>query len=175
MSAQPASAARLRGVAAGLLTVALAVAAHGTAGHAVPSGTAVALLAVLAATVGGLTATMSRASDPRVLLAVLVAGQLVGHMMLTFAGHSHGAAAAPGAAMLTAHALAVVAGAALITTGDRLCREVSRVLEVTVRAVVPPIPAKPYVFVACADHPARSTLLLAASVSHRGPPVSPAR
>jgi small basic protein len=170
---QPVSAARLRGVAAGLLTAALAVAAHGTAGHAVPSGTAVALLAVLAATVGGLTATMSRASDPRVLLAVLVAGQLVGHIVLTFAGHSHGTA--PGAAMLTAHALAVVAGAALISTGDRLCRRVSRVLEVTVRAVVPPIPAKPYVIVACADHPARSTLLLAASVSHRGPPVSPAR
>jgi hypothetical protein len=174
VSAQPATAARLRGIAAGLLTAALAVAAHGATDHAVPSGTAVALLAVLAATVGALTTSMSRASDARVLLGLLGTGQLVGHVMLTVAGHSHGTAAAPGSAMLTAHALAVLAGAVLIATGDRLCRAVSRVLEVAVRAVVPPVPTKPFV-IACADHPQRSALLLAASVSHRSPPVSLAR
>jgi hypothetical protein len=174
VSAQPATAARLRGIAAGLLTAALAVAAHGATDHAVPSGTAVALLAVLAATVGALTTSMSRASDARVLLGLLGTGQLVGHVMLTVAGHRHGTAAAPGSAMLAAHALAVLAGAVLIATGDRLCRAVSRVLEVAVRAVVPPVPTKPFV-IALADHPQRSALLLAASVSHQGPPVSLAR
>jgi hypothetical protein len=171
---QPVTVARLRGFAAGLLTAALAVAAHGAADHAVPSGTAIALLAVLSATVGGLTATVSRASDARVLLGFLGTGQLVGHLLLTVAGHSHGAAATPGSAMLTAHALAVLAGAVLIATGDRLCRAVSRVVEVAVRAVVPPVPARSFV-IACADHPKRSALLIAASVSHRGPPVSSAR
>jgi hypothetical protein len=175
VSAEPNSAARLRGIAAGLLTATLAVAAHGAADGAAPSGTAVALLAVLAATVGGLTTTVSRTADARVLTGLLATGQLVGHVMLTAAGHSHGgAAAAPASAMLVAHALAVIAGAFLIAAGDRLCRAVSRVVEVAVRAVVPPVPAKSFV-VGEALHPLRSVLLLAASMSHRGPPVSPAR
>jgi hypothetical protein len=174
VSAEPITAARLRGIAAGLLTATLAVAAHGAADSAAPSGTAVALLAVLAATVGGLTTTMSRAADVRVLAGLLATGQLVGHVMLAAAGHSHGAAAAPASAMLIAHALATIAGAFLIAAGERLCRSLSRVVEVAVRAVVPPVAAKSFV-VAEAVHPLRSVLLLAASVSHRGPPVSPAR
>jgi hypothetical protein len=169
--AQPATAARLRGIAAGLLTAALAVAAHGAADHAVPSGAAVALLAVLSATVGGLSTTMSRASDARVLLTVLATGQVVGHVALTVAGHHHGAAAAPGSAMLVAHAVALLAGALLIAAADRLCRVVSRVLLVAVRALARPVPAKPFL-IAHTDHPQRSALLLAASMSHRGPPVS---
>jgi len=172
---RPTTAARLRGTAAGLLTAALAVAAHGAADGALPSGSAIALLAVLAATVAGLATTLNHASDVRALLALLLTGQLVGHLMLAGAGHHHGeAAAAPGAAMLVAHALAVIVGAALIAAGDRLCRAISRVVEVAVRAVVAPVPAEPFV-VDDADHPKRSALLLAASVSHRGPPVSAVR
>ena len=82
-------------MAAGLLTAALAVAAHGAADSAAPSGTAVVLLAVLAATVGGLATTISRTADVRVLLGLLATGQLVGHLMLTAAGHSHGARRRP--------------------------------------------------------------------------------
>jgi hypothetical protein len=174
VKAEPTTAARLRGLAAGLLTAALAVAAHGTADGAAPSGTAVALLAVLAATVGGLAITVSRAADVRVLIGLLATAQLVGHLMLAATAHHHGAAAAPASVMLLAHALAVIAGAVLIAAGDRLCRAVSRVVEVAVRAVVPPVPAKQIV-VAEPVHPLRSALLLAASMSHRGPPVSPAR
>jgi hypothetical protein len=174
MTAGQTTAARLRGTAAGLLTAALAVAAHGAADGAAPSGTAVALLAVLAATVAGLATTMSKAADLRVLLGLLAAAQAVGHVMLTAVGHSHGTFAAPATAMLVAHAFAVVSGAVLIAAGDRLCQTVARVIQVAVRAVAPPVPAKPFV-IADADHPLRSALLLAASVSHRGPPVSPAR
>ncbi len=47
---------RLRGTAAGLLTAALAVAAHGVGSGAPPTGAATAQLAVLAATVGALAA-----------------------------------------------------------------------------------------------------------------------
>ncbi len=175
MTAGPAAAAaRLRGIAAGLLTAALAVAAHGAAADAVPSGTAIVLLAVLAATVGGLATTISRTSDVPVLFGLLAAGQLVGHLMLGAAGHSHGEPTSPAPAMLVTHALAVVVGAILIAAGDRLCAAVSRVVEVATRAVAAPIPSKP-VIVACGDQPLRSALLLAASVSHRGPPVSRAR
>lgn len=162
----------MRGIASGLLTAALAVAAHGAANGVAPSGTAVMLLAVLAATAGGLATTMSRAADVRVLFGLLAVAQVIGHVMLTVAGHDHGES--PGAAMLTAHTVAVVAGALLIAAGDRLCGVISRVVQVAVRPVVAPVPARPLVIVSV-DHPRRSTLLLAASVSHRGPPVSLAR
>jgi hypothetical protein len=76
--------------------------------------------------------------------------------------------------MLAAHASAVVVGAILIAAGDRLCCAVSRVLKVATRAVAAPIPAK-QVAVLGGDQPLRSALLLAASVSHRGPPLSHAR
>ena len=176
MTAAPTTAARLRGIAAGLLTAALAVAAHGAADGAMPSGSAVVLLAVLAATVGGLAATVSRTADARVLAGLLATGQVVGHLMLTVAGHSHGAeaAAAPASAMLVAHACAVIAGSILIAVGGRLGQAVARVVEFAVRAVVPPVPARP-VIVVDAVHPLRSALLLAASLSHRGPPVSSPR
>jgi hypothetical protein len=167
-------AARLRGTAAGMLTAALAVAAHGIADGAAPSGTAVALLAVLAATVGGLATTNTRTADVRALLGLLGTGQLVGHLLLSAAGHSHAGPKSPAAAMFVAHALAVVVGAVLIAAGDRLCRALSRVVEVSTRVVAPPIAARP-VAVFAADQALRSALLLAASVSHRGPPVSRAR
>lgn len=175
MTAEPsATSARLRGIAAGLLTAALAVAAHGAADGAAPSGPAVVLLAVLAATVGGLAATISRAADVQALLGLLAGGQLLGHLMLSAAGHSHGEPASPAPVMIVAHALAVVTGAILIAAGDRLCGAVSRVVEVATRAVVRPIPTRP-ILVEDADQPLRSALLLAASMSHRGPPVSRAR
>jgi hypothetical protein len=162
-------------MAAGLITATLAVAAHGAAGSDAPTGGAVVLLAVLAATVGGLAVTIARTADVRVLLALLAAGQLAGHVMLSVAGHSHGAAASPAPAMLVAHALAVVAGATLIAAGDRLCRTVSRTVEVAVRAAVAPIPGRPVIVTTGADQPLRSALLLSVSVSHRGPPVGCAR
>lgn len=165
------AAARLRGTAAGLLTATLAVAAHGAAGG-VPEGGAVALLGVLAVTTGALAATMARAADVRVLLGLLTAGQLTGHLMLSVAGHHHGAPESPAPTMLVAHALAVVTGAVLIGVGDRLCCAVSRVVEVAVRPISAPVPAGPFVIWSGAHQPLRSALLLAASMSHRGPPVS---
>ncbi|PEG35095.1 hypothetical protein CQY20_23105 [Mycolicibacterium agri] len=167
----------MRGTAAGLLTATLAVAAHGLAGSAAPTGTSAALLAVLAVTVGSLAASIARTSDARVLLALLAAGQLAGHLMLSAAGHSHGgdtATVLPAPAMLAAHAMAVVVGALLIAAGDHLCRAVSRVVGSVARVIVPPTPERAVVTI-CADQPMHSALLLAASMSHRGPPVSPAR
>lgn len=174
-STPPSTAPLLRGVTAGLLTAALAVAAHGIADGAAPSGAAVPLLAVLAATVGALAATTACAADAGVLLGLLAAGQFVGHVILGAVGHSHISTPPPAMVMLVAHVLAVMVGAALIAAGDRLCRAVSRAVEVTARPIIAPISAAPVPATAGADQPLRSALLLAASVSHRGPPVSPAR
>ena len=75
-----------------------------------------------------------------------------------------------------AHLVAIVAGAALIAAVDRLCaRGVAcgagrRANRLPAGAATAPVSAT-----ACADQPLRSALLLAASVSHRGPPVSLAR
>lgn len=172
----PNPAGRLRGTATGLLTAALAVAAHGVGSGAPPTGAATAQLAVLAATVGTLAGTIRHATDTRVLLGLLAAGQLLGHLLLSAVGHSHAPAAAPpGAAMLAAHLVAVAAGAVLIAAVDRLCRAVARAVRAVVRIVCPPVPDAPVSATGAADQPLRSALLLAASVSQRGPPVSLAR
>ena len=63
-------------------------------------------------------------------------------------------------------------GAILIAADDRLCRTVSRVVEVAVPRRRAADTGQAVVVTADADHPLRSALLLAASVSHRGPPVS---
>lgn len=166
-------AARLRGSAAGLLTAALAVAAHAVGSGVPPEGAVVAQLAVLAVTVGALAATIGRAADVRILLILLAAGQLCGHVILSAVGHSHAATTTPpAAAMLAAHVVAVGAGAFLIAASDRLCRAVSRRVRAAVRVVAAPVAVAPVVVIGGADQPLRSALLLAASVSHRGPPVS---
>jgi hypothetical protein len=166
-------AARLRGLAAGLLTAALAVAAHSIGSGAPPTGAVAAQLAVLAATTGALAATITRAADARVLLGLLAAGQLCGHLILNAVDHHHAAfAGPPSAVMLAAHAVAIGAGALLIAASDRLCRAVSRAVRTAVRTVAAPVAEPRVVMVGQADQPLRSTLLIAASMSHRGPPVS---
>jgi hypothetical protein len=172
----PNPAARLRGTAAGLLTAALAVAAHGVGSGVPPAGATTAQLAVVAATVGALAATIARAADTRILVGLLGAGQLLAHIMLSTAGHHQTVVKAPpAAAMLAAHLAAIAVGAALIAAGDRLCRAVSRSVRAVIRTIRPLVVTAPVVSVGHADQPLRSSLLLAASVSHRGPPVSHAR
>jgi hypothetical protein len=168
----PAPAARIRGVATGLLTAALAVAAHGVGGGPFLSGAATVQLAVVAATIGALAATLPNAGQTRVLLGLLAAGQLLGHVLLGASGHEHsGAGASPPAVMLAAHVLAIATGAVLIAAGDRLWRAVSRAVRVVLRCVRPPVVVMTGAVPRRADQPLRSALLIAASVSHRGPPV----
>lgn len=158
----------LRGLAVGSLTAALALAAHGAAGAALGSSAAAVLLALLAAGVGALAGSLERAAEPTVLVALLAAGQAIGHVMLAVAGHSHGPS--PGAAMLSAHLLAVVAGALLIAGAERLCRALSTVLaEGTARRLPPPVVWPIWTWTR-PDHPLQSRLLVAVSISHRGPP-----
>lgn len=165
-------AAPLRGTAVGLLTAALAIAAHGTAGGVLPGGAVATQLMVLAVTLGTVAATVTAASRAVVLWALLGVGQLLAHALLAAADHVHSSGpASSAAAMLVAHLAAMTVGAILIAAGARFCAAVSH----AVRAVAPrqclSPPATTSVVARSTDQPRHSTLFLAASVSHRGPPV----
>ena len=161
----PASADRVRGVATGLLTAALAVAAHGAGGGALPNGAAT----VIACRSRGDRRRVghhrpaARAS-PRRLLALLAVGQLLGHLLLSAAGHDHaGSTAPPAAAMLAAHLLAIVVGATLIAAGERLWRALSRAVRAVVR-IVCPVAVRPMTVVA----PSRPATALGTSACRFG-------
>ncbi|QZT62642.1 hypothetical protein [Mycolicibacterium austroafricanum] len=162
-----ATAAGLRGAAAGLLTAALTLASHGVGGGAILAGAATVQLLVVAAVIGGVAASVSRADDLRVMVCLLGAGQVFGHVVLAAGGHAH--AAPPAAAMVSAHAVAVVVGGLLISAGARLCRVLSRVLRVVGRPN-PPLASVSRLSARTADQPMRSTLLISCSMSYRGPP-----
>jgi hypothetical protein len=162
---RPDPAARWRGAASALLTVALAVGAHALAAGT-PSGAGVALVVVLAATLGAICAT-APAPGARGSIALLSAGQVLGHLVLAAAGHGH---TGHQPFMFGAHAAAVVGGAVLIAAGDRLCRALSTVVRPL--TVSTPRPPQTVVIAAkTADQPPQWMLLLLASVPHRGPPV----
>ncbi len=163
------SAAPLRGTAVGALTAALAIAAHGVAGGRLPDGAVAAQLLVLSVTLGALAANLTAANRTVVLWGLLGAGQLLAHALLATAGHVHDAQ--PGLAMFGTHVAAVSLAAGLIACGARLLAAVSRVVRVIVRngRVAPESAAGGTA--RSADQPLHSARLLAASVSHRGPPV----
>jgi hypothetical protein len=76
-------------------------------------------------------------------------------------------------AMLAAHAVAVVVvGAALIDAGGRLCRAATSALRAFASERAAILATAAAAAVNAGDQPLRSTLLLTASVSRRGPPVS---
>jgi hypothetical protein len=165
------AAARLRGLGTAAVTATLAASAHAAAGGGLPSGAAVAELVVLAAALGAIAFTVRAGTGA--LLALLAAGQLLGHLLLGVGGHDHSAHAGPPAiAMLTAHLAAVIIGAFLIAAGEHLCAAVSRAVR-TAETGPAQLPCAATAIVRRgADQPMRSSLLLAASMSHRGPPVS---
>ena len=161
----------LRGAAAGLLTAALALAAHAMGGGiALPSGPTGIQLLLIALTVGGTAALVPRTGDARVLAVLLGAGQLAGHGILALGPHAH-TVGAPRPAMAMAHLAAVLLGAALIGLGDRLCRLLTRTARRVSARVVAPVPAAAAVRVPVTDCPPICARLLP-SLSHRGPPVA---
>ncbi|WP_260755845.1 hypothetical protein [Mycobacterium sp. SMC-8] len=162
--------ARLRGAAAGLLTAALTLAAHSAGGGLLPVGASAVQLVLVAAVVAAVTSAVPRTDRLPVLVGVLGAGQVIGHAVLSVHGHPH--SAPPASAMAAAHILAVVVGAVLIEMAARLCLALSTVLRIfRSRGVAAPAAATTTA-VRTVDHPLRSTLLLAFSMSHRGPPVT---
>ncbi len=173
MTAATATATHVRGVIVGLFTGALAMAAHGFADHMVPSGGMLALLAVISAAFGAAVTTWQQTAQPHVLIGVLALGQLVGHLALSAGGAMPGTQSAP--LMLAAHLAAVLAAAVLVTTAERLYLTLSSVIgRCTTVPTAPTAPSAPAGAVR-SDPPQQRVLLMAASISHRGPPVSAVR
>ncbi|ANZ27382.1 hypothetical protein A4U64_23910 [Rhodococcus sp. WB1] len=154
----------LRGAAAGALTAALAVAAHGGAGGGVPGNAAVALLLAVAAGVG-LVAAHLRAVPTAVLLA---AGQGATHLVLATVTTGHLHASAP---MLVAHTVAVVACAALLEAAQRLYGPLTRAVRAAWTAAPPRIEAARTVLPVVAGRTVASARPTPC-ISRRGPPVA---
>ncbi|MEW5809405.1 MAG: hypothetical protein AB1925_08120 [Actinomycetota bacterium] len=164
--------ALLRGAAAGLLTAALTLAAHGLGGGTVAVGPAAVHVLLVALTVGAVASTLPRGMGAMALL--LSAGQLVGHTLLSIA-HPHVPAHAqvgPHGAMLVVHLAAVLLGAGLISVGEQLYRALNRVVRRTVAPAAAAMFAAPPRLLAGGDQPLIAELLLATSMSHRGPPIA---
>ena len=142
------------------MTTALSLAAHATGGGHLAVGPATIGLLLVGATVGATATALPRTRNLGPLALLLAAGQVVGHAVLAV-GHPH--AAAPRGAMLVAHLAAVVVGALLISVGEQLARMLVCVVR---RTAAPSRPSTP------GDQPLFAELLLAASMSHRGPPVA---
>jgi hypothetical protein len=173
------SASRFRGLMVAAFTALLAVTAHGMASGRFPTGGTAALLVVLAAGMGAMVSASERTVGPRALLGVLALGQLGGHLVLSSGGHHVPAAGPavliPAPVMLLAHAAAVALGAILVAACERLCAALSSAIRGCGRIAQPQSTAMPAFAVRRSDHPQRRDLLIAASISHRGPPAGVAR
>ncbi|MEV0109183.1 hypothetical protein AB0H42_22965 [Nocardia sp. NPDC050799] len=138
-------AARVRGAAAGLISGAVSVAAHGWADRmSSPDGTAVVLLALASAAVGALvTGLRPLRTGTAGLATALTAGQLLGHLSLGWgSGHLHPGALQPTPTMLAAHV--VVAGAAaVIVRGAEFAYRVAATALARLVPVAPRPPALP--------------------------------
>lgn len=137
-------AARVRGAAAGLISGAVSVAAHGWAAEtSPPDGTALVLLVLTSAAVGALIAGLHLLRTGTAgLTAALLAGQLLGHISLGWgSGHLHHGDLQLTPAMLAAHFL--VAGAA--ATVVRGAEFAYRVVATALARLVPIAPRPPVV------------------------------
>lgn len=143
-----------RGFLVGASAGALAVAAHGLAGGGYPSSAELALV-LIAASVTGLAAGV-RPMGRGPVLALLLAGQVAGHLALTgLYGHEHADAGSaplagellggflPSAPMVLAHFTASIVCAALIPLAERLYRAVSAALRITVATPATPVSHRP--------------------------------
>lgn len=155
-----------RAVTAAAFTAALAVAGHALAGGGWPTGAAAALLTVVALTTGLVADGRTRLS----LVGILAVGQLGAHLALAAAGHVHQTPSAPWQLMLAAHTAAVLVGAALMTLAQRSAEVLSGVVRRC--ATAPRVPARPprILRIPRNPQPRQHVRLLAASLSHRGPP-----
>jgi hypothetical protein len=114
-----------------------------------------------------------RTSQAPALIGVLALGQIVGHLTLTAGGSMHSAQPSP--PMLAAHAAAVVAGALLVVACERLYIALSSAIRRyrSARAAVNSVGGQR--LTVDVEPPQQRVRLLAASISHRGPPVGPTR
>lgn len=162
--------AAFRGLTTTAFTGALAVPAHAVAGGGWPTGGAAVLLAATAAVVG-LIAVADQVAATSALLALLAGGQVAAHLSLAAASHTHDEnSSVPTALMFCTHAVAVLVGAVLISAAERVCRALSQAARRCLAVARTPICTRTAAAPTTDDQPLQHVLLLAASISHRGPP-----
>ncbi|MFC9894139.1 hypothetical protein ACFVMC_10640 [Nocardia sp. NPDC127579] len=166
--------ARVRGAAAGSISGAIALAAHGWASGAMPpEGSTLMLLAAAAAVIGALVAGLAPLRDSAGgLIGALVAGQLLGHVTMGLgSGHVQHGDAQLTPAMLAAHIVAAVVAAFVIRGAEAAYRigtaALARVVPARYRA--PAIPAPAPLRTRHRDH-VILRVLAAETLRTRGPP-----
>lgn len=158
----------------GATTVAGAVAAHGSAGGDLPSGSTLMLLVGVATVLGAVVTAvpvLRRGWSP--LVPVLALGQGAAHLALGGAGHHAEGPAGPSPQMLLAHLAALAVCAVLIDAADRVGPRTEAALRAVLVALVVPAPvAGPVrVWLPVRDvHPVVTAACRAVD-ARRGPPV----
>ncbi|WP_230557760.1 MULTISPECIES: hypothetical protein [unclassified Rhodococcus (in: high G+C Gram-positive bacteria)] len=170
MTSGPDAPTRMRGAFVGAVSGSLSIAAHGMGGGTmVPSESALVLLVVVSAALGGLVSLFG-ARVP--LVAVLALGQLVGHTVLSIASeHHHASALTP--SMLAAHAAATALCALLVRGAVLGCTHAVSVLRriLPVLAVVLPVQERPRLVTVDYRPDVILRLLVSWGPGTRGPPV----
>ncbi|WP_344858106.1 hypothetical protein [Amycolatopsis ultiminotia] len=153
----------------------LAVTAHAVADGGLPDTALTLLLTALFGWTA--TALAGRARGPLATIAVLGAGQLVMHLVLTtLSGHEHGAAAGrpDGWTMTAAHAIATLVTALLLARADAMLLSVLRVLRAILPALTRPLPVRSAAGAPLPSRPAAAATLLQIDLRRvrrrRGPP-----
>lgn len=140
--------AQLRGAATGLISGTISFAAHGWASAgAAPSSTSITLLAATSAVLGALVSGSGPLRTGSVgLAAALVAGQLLGHLGMSWdSGHLHHGDLQLSPAMIAAHILAAI-GAAVVIRGAEFAYRIGSAalpLVLPIRCPAPVIPGPP--------------------------------
>lgn len=165
--------AQLRGAAVGSLSGAVGIAAHGLAGGGLPpSESALVLLLAVCAVVGATVSTLPiRDRDTLVLIAALTAGQVPGHLTLTFVDeHAHGLELS--VPMLAAHVAAVAVCAGIVRGCEWSCLQLwSATVRVVLAALtLPPAPTDIWSVIPAYRATVLLWLLISAGAGTRAPP-----
>lgn len=164
--------ARLRGAAVGASSGAVAILAHGLGGGAtLPGGSALALLFAACTLVGAVVATLRPRYGIAGTMALLAAGQSIGHAALSMSPGHHHHGSSP--SMLLAHLIAIPVGALAIRAAEAgMRRAVTSVRRfILALASIPRSPAGPVRARAGDDRAEVSRLLVSPGIGRRGPPV----
>lgn len=163
----------MRGSVVGSLSGAVSIAAHGIGGGGMPpsESSVVLLLAACAALGASVAAVRVTSREWMYLVAVLAAGQLIGHTALALASdHAHGMGLS--APMVAAHIAAIVVSAGLVRAAERACLRALAALSRIVLAVLAPLRVDTGTWTATPVYRAKLSLwlLVGATAGTRGPP-----
>ncbi|MVU82676.1 hypothetical protein GPX89_36270 [Nocardia sp. ET3-3] len=167
--------ARLRGAAVGASSGAVAILAHGLGGGATAiEGSALALLFAACAAIGAVVASIRPRYGLAGTMAMLAAGQSLGHAALSMPTGHHHHASSP--SMLLAHLIAIPLGALVIRAAEAgMRRAVTSVRRfILALASAPQPPGRPVPVWVGDERATVRRLLVSPGIGRRGPPAGPA-